>query len=156
MGWISAIFVHKAIDAAIGLGCVAPETRACFFQSVGVDPEDPSDPNVMIPASDFFGLLEAIAKEGDQGRSVPIVMGASMRCDDYGAFGLAFKSAPDLLGSYSRVERFGKVVTSIANFGVQRSGNSVFMEVIPGQDRRLGLTMTNELAVAAAMSLSRR
>ena len=78
-----------------------------------------------------------------------------MRCDDYGAFGLAFKSAPNLLGSYARVERFGKVVTSIANFRVEGSGNSVFMEVIQGQHPRLGLKMTNALALAAAMSLSR-
>ncbi len=109
----------------------------------------------MISDDDFFGLLERIAERGNPGRSVPIHVGASMRCDDYGAFGLAFKSAPDLLSSYARVERFGKVVTSIANFRVERSGPSVFMEVIQGRDRRLGLKMTNELALAAAMSISR-
>lgn len=155
MGWISAIFVHKAIDAATQLGCLVPEERERLFRSVGVDPEAPADPSVMISESNFFGLLEAIAGKGGQGRTVPIRIGASMGCDDYGAFGLAFKSAPDLIGSFNRVERFGKVVTSVANFRVKCSGGSVFMEVIPGRDQRLGLTMTNELAVAAAMSLSR-
>ena len=51
----------------------------------------------------------------EDGRSIAIRTGASMRCDDYGAFGLAFKSAVDLWGSFQRVERYGKVVTSIAN-----------------------------------------
>ncbi|MCH2249426.1 MAG: AraC family transcriptional regulator [Cognatishimia sp.] len=125
------------------------------FESVGMDPSAPVDPDAMISDGDFFGLLELFAELNDRGRSVPIHMGASMRCDDYGAFGLAFKSAPDLLSSYARVEHYGKVVTSIANFRVERSGTSVFMEVIQGRDRRLGLTMTNELALAAAMSISR-
>ncbi|MEX0281271.1 MAG: AraC family transcriptional regulator ligand-binding domain-containing protein [Arenibacterium sp.] len=155
MGWISTVFVHKALDAAVALECVDPETRLALFARVGLDPSAPVDPGAMISDGDFFELLERIADLGDRGRSVSIHVGASMRCDDYGAFGLAFKSAPDLLGSYARVERFGKVVTSVANFRVERSGTSVFMEVLQGPRRRLGLKMTNELALAAAMSLSR-
>ena len=78
-----------------------------------------------------------------------------MRCDDYGAFGLAFKSAVDLWGSFQRVERYGKVVTSIANYTVERGDGSAFMALRPDAETRLGLRMTNELAVAAATSLSR-
>ena len=78
-----------------------------------------------------------------------------MRCDDYGAFGLAFKSAVDLAGSYSRVERYGRVVTNIANFRVVPGESTSFMEVIPGHEDRLGLRLTAELALAAAMALSR-
>ncbi len=155
MGWISTVFVHKALDAAVALECVGPDARQALLASVGLELSAPINPSTMISDGDFFGLLERIADLDDRGRSVPIFMGASMRCDDYGAFGLAFKSAPDLLSSYARVERFGKVVTSIANFRVERSGPSVFMEVIQGRDRRLGLKMTNELALAAAMSISR-
>lgn len=155
MGWISAIFVHKALEAAAHLNCLSPETRADLSQSVGVDAEAPIDAEAMVSDSDFFGLLEQLLEEDDRSRSVPIVMGASMRCDDYGVFGLAFKSAPDLFGSYRRVERFGKVVTSIANFRVERSAGSVVMEVIPGKEQRPGLTMTNQLAVSAALAISR-
>ena len=155
MGWISTVFVHKALEATEAFESVGPSVRMALFESVGLDPSAPVDPGAMISDADFFGLLERIAELDDRGRSVPIHMGASMRCDDYGAFGLAFKSAPDLLSSYARVERFGKVVTSIANFRVGQDGPSVFMEVIQGRDRRLGLKMTNELALAAAMSISR-
>ncbi len=155
MGWISTVFVHKALDAAVLLDCIEADARPALFRLVGVDSYAPIDPNKMISDSDFFSLLERLEEVSVRGRSVPIHMGASMCCDDYGAFGLAFKSAPDLLGSYARVERFGKVVTSISNFRVERSGASVFMDVIQARDRHLGLTMTNELAVAAAMALSR-
>ncbi|GGE57729.1 AraC family transcriptional regulator [Actibacterium pelagium] len=151
MGWISEVFVHKAIDAA-GVDGVQ---RAGFYQIARVDPKAPFDPKAMIPDSVFFDLLETLVAKTDQGRSIPVRIGASMRCDDYGAFGLAFKSAPDLLGSYKRVERFGKVVTSIANFRVVERGATTLMEVIPDHPARLGLTMTNELAVAAALALSK-
>ncbi|MDJ0627468.1 MAG: AraC family transcriptional regulator ligand-binding domain-containing protein [Rhodobacter sp.] len=155
MGWISVVFVHKVIDAATVNVDAGVARRQVLFRSIGVDPEAPVDPKRMISDVEFFGLLERVAAGNDEGRSIPVRIGASMRCDDYGAFGLAFKSAPDLLGSYRRVERFGKVVTSIANFRVLPGNGTVRMEVIPGPDLCYGLTMTNELAVAAATALSR-
>ena len=155
MGWISTVFVHKALDTAVRLECIGESERVALFRLVGVDPSAPIDPDAMVSDSDFFGLFERLNETSPLGRSVPIFMGASMRCDDYGAFGLAFKSAPDLLGSFARVERFGKVVTSIANFKVAQSGASIFMEVIQARERGIGQTMTNELAVAAATAISR-
>ena len=148
MGWISTVFAHKAIRAAGG-------DQASLFRLIGLDDGAPPDPSEMIPDTTFFGLLERIAGEVPDGRLVPLRLGAAMRCDDYGAFGLAFKSAPDLMGSYRRVERYGKVVTSIANFRVVERERTALMEVIPGETVRLGLVMTNELAVSAAMALSR-
>ncbi len=155
MGWISELFVHKAVEAAEQLDDLPPPKRRQIYEIAGVDPDLPIDPGAMITDGTFFDLLEFIEKDLEQGRAVPILIGASMRCDDYGAFGLAFKSAPDLLKSYERVERFGKIVTSIANFEVKKSAGSILMAVIPGQGQRLGLARTNELAVAAAMALSR-
>ncbi|MGC9368891.1 MAG: AraC family transcriptional regulator ligand-binding domain-containing protein [Paracoccaceae bacterium] len=154
MGWISVVFVHKAIDTAIAVGDGDLKRRS-LFETAGVDPDAPIEPKATIPDTDFFELMERIAATGDRGLSIPAQIGATMRCDDYGAFGLAFKSAPDLMGSYRRVERYGKIVTSIANFRVVPLNQTVLMEVIPGRGPRLGLTMANELAVAAAMSLSR-
>lgn len=152
MGWISNVFVHKALDA---LGGIDPPAKVAVLRQMDVDIDASNDPGVLIPDSDFLSLFELIHETSAHGRSVPVHIGASMQCNDYGAFGLAFKSARDLLGSYARVARFGQVVTSMANFNVQQRGDSVFMEVIQSSDNRLGLTMTNELAVSAAMSLSR-
>jgi AraC-like DNA-binding protein len=149
------VFVHKALEAAHRLGCVSGNALQGLYRSVGVEPEAPVDPAIMMSDEDFFDFMERLATMGPKGRAVPIHMGKAMRCDDYGAFGLAFKSAPDLLASYTRVARFGKVVTSIANFEVTQARDAVVMTVLEGRSERLGLTMTNELALAAAVSLSR-
>ena len=155
MGWISVVFAHKVIGVATSDELDGDALRTRLLRSVGLDPESLVDPEQMIGDADFFGLLERIAEQVERGRDVPLRVGASMRCDDYGAFGLAFKSAVDLESSYVRVERYGRVVTSIANFRVVRGARSAFMEVIPGPAERPGLRMTNELALGAATALSR-
>lgn len=155
MGWISVVFAHKVIDVATSGMLDGEALRKRLLRSVNLDPAAQVDPEQMIGDTDFFGLLERIAEQVERGRNVPLRVGASMRCDDYGAFGLAFKSAVDLESSYVRVERYGRVVTSIANFRVVQSARSAFMEVIPGTVERPGLRMTSELALGAATALSR-
>ena len=93
--------------------------------------------------------------ETDDGYAIAIRVGSTMCCDDYGAFGLAFKTAKDLWGSFQRVERYGKVVTSIANYVVKPGNQSAFMAVKSDTNSRLGLQLTNELAIAAATALCR-
>ena len=123
--------------------------------AVGIDLNVPQEPMLMVRDTDFFELLERVAHEDVDGRAIAIRVGAAMRCDDYGAFGLAFKSAINLQGSCQRVERYGKVVTSIANYTVIPGNGSTFMAVQRSDVARLGLDMTIELAVAAATALCR-
>ena len=149
MGHISVLFVRKVVAAA------SAARRRSRYEAMGVDPEAPVDPKQMIEDTDFFDLLERVAAEDEDGRSVAIRVGATMRCDDYGAFGLAFKSAVDLAGSFRRVERYGRVVTSTANYAVIQGEASSFMEILPSGPVGLGVDMTNELAAAAATSLCR-
>ena len=155
MGYISALFALKVADIATADAPSKEARRRALCTTVGIDADAPPEPRQMIRDTTFFGLLEHIAHEYEDGRSIAIRVGASMRCDDYGAFGLAFKSAIDLWGSFQRVERYGKVVTSIANYTVEPGNGSAFMALRPDEETRLGLRMTNELAVAAATALSR-
>lgn len=154
MGHISTIFVEKLAELA-NPESDDGETRDALCRFVDVDPALPPDPGRMMSDTMFFRLLEHIAAEYEDGRSIAVRLGATMRCNDYGAFGLAFKTAVDLWGSFQRVERYGKVVTSIANFTVEKGSRSSFMAVRPDEKTRLGLRMTNELAVSAATALSR-
>ena len=155
MGYISAMFAVKfAHIATTDIPSPQAERRA-LCRTVGIDVDQSVEPNQMIRDATFFGFLEHIAREYEDGRSVAFRVGASMRCDDYGAFGLAFKSAIDLWGSFQRVQRYGKVVTSIANYTVEPGTGSSFMALRPDEETRLGFQMTNELAVAAATALSR-
>ena len=152
MGQITSMFVRKFAEAAAP-GDPARQGELC--RGAGLGPQSPTDPDLMVRDTAFFAMLERIAEEDADGRSIAVRVGASMRCDDYGAFGLAFKSAVDLRGSYRRVERFGRVVTSLANFEFLEGEGIPFMAVLPGIGDRLGLHMTNELAVSAAIALSR-
>ena len=150
MGYIAGFFVERFLDHA-------PDgvDRDDLLRTVGLPPRTTIQPDQMVRDSEFFDLLEQIAAFDSAGRSIAVRVGSGMRCDDYGAFGLAFKSAVTLLGSFKRVERFGKVVTSIANYSVDPSAGSSFMRVHKGEPQRLGLHMTNELAVSAATAISR-
>ena len=155
MGYISAMFAVKVAHIAT-TDIPSPQAeRRALCRTAGIDADRSVDPKQMIRDTTFFRFLEHIAREYEDGRSVAIRVGASMRCDDYGAFGLAFKSAIDLWGSFQRVERYGKVVTSIANYDVDPGIGSSFMALRPDDETRLGLRMTNELALAAATALSR-
>ena len=155
MGYISALFAVKVAYIATADVAAPQAKRRALCRTVGIDADSAVDPKQMIRDTTFFGFLEHIAREYQDGRSIAIRVGASMRCDDYGAFGLAFKSAIDLWGSFQRVQRYGKVVTSIANYIVEPGNGSSFMALRPDDETRLGLRMTNELALAAATALSR-
>ncbi len=155
MGYISALFALKVADIATADMPSKLAQRRALCQSVGIDADATIEAEQMIQDTTFFGFLEHIAREYRDGRSIAVRVGASMRCDDYGAFGLAFKSAIDLWGSFQRVVRYGKFVTSIANYTVIPGNGSAFMALRRDKETRLGLRMTNELAVAAATALSR-
>lgn len=151
MGWISVTFAHKCVSFA----SEDEAERSRLLLAAGVEPKASVDPAQMLPDTDFFDLLEQLARNVLRGRGLAVRVGASMTCDEYGAFGLAFKSALDLAGSYKRVERYGRIITSIANFRLVPGESTSFLEVIPGLEDRPGLQMTNELALAAATALSR-
>ena len=94
MDAITSLFVRKMVTAA-GTGANEP----ALLQSVGLDPDAKVDPKAMVAAPVYYDLLERIAKDIDA-TDLPLRAGALMRCDDYGALGLAFKAAPTLFGSF--------------------------------------------------------
>jgi hypothetical protein len=105
--------------AAAGDGVDAPALLA----AAGLDPNGPWDPAVMIPAETYYTLLERIAEQVDV-TDLPVRGGAAMRCDDSGALGLAWKAAPDLMGSFARVERYARLWTSVVRYERRPSRNA--------------------------------
>lgn len=69
-----------------------------LLTSAGLDPDGSWDPKVMIAETVYCDLLERVAMQTDV-TGLPISVGASMRCDEYGALGLAWKAEPTLIGS---------------------------------------------------------
>ena len=94
MGRITSLFAHKMVASAGD----AVDGRAALL-SAGLDPDLPMDPKVMITDEAYYSMLEGMASQTDV-TALPVTVGASMRCDEYGALGLAWKAAPDLLGFF--------------------------------------------------------
>lgn len=155
MSQITSLFAHKVVNVATASGPGRIARRRSLLKSVGIDPEAPVDPKVRISDSDYYALCERVGREDGNGVTVPLRVGASMRCDDYGAFGLAFKSAINLRKSYERAERYGLVLTSVSAYEIRAEGDRHYMMLHREGERRLGLRLSNEQTIVAITQISR-
>ena len=146
---VTSLFVRKMVLAA------GPEVDGPgLLRSVGIDPDGVADPKIMVAADAYYGLLERIARNVDV-VDLPLRTGASMSCDDYGALGLAFKAAPTLHGSFSRVVRYAQLWTSVVDYELAVSGDSMWFILHRTGAPRLGLHLSNEATLASATAISR-
>ncbi|MGB3492724.1 MAG: AraC family transcriptional regulator [Elainellaceae cyanobacterium] len=151
MGQITSLFVRKVIaevDDDID--------KDALLRSVEIEPDSPNDPSQMVSATEYYALLERIAAIDRNVTTLPLRAGAAMRCDDYGAFGLAWKSATNLRGSYERAERYARVLTSVATYELESAGTEAFMHLHRMGDRRLGMRLSNEATIASIVSISQQ
>jgi len=151
VGWITSLFVHKVIrqvDASID--------EAKLLRAAGVDPDAPVDPTVMVSDEDYYAYLEAIAARDPHAVDLPLRVGASMRLDEYGAMGLAWKSAASLRASWDRAERFAKVLTSVTTYEVREVEAGAWLILHRDGERRLGLRLSNEASIASLASISQQ
>jgi AraC-like DNA-binding protein len=150
MGYVTSLFARKMVAAA-GTKVDTPALLA----SVGLDVEGQWDPKAMIPADTYYDMLERIASLTDV-TDLPVRVGASMRLDEYGALGLAFKAATTLGASYARVERYARLWTSVVEYELRPgSAGTLFILHRPGE-RRLGMRLSNEATLASAVSIARQ
>jgi AraC-like DNA-binding protein len=150
MGYITSLFARKVVAAA------GPRVDgAALLREAGVDPDGPWDPKAMLPAAIYYDLLERIARLIDA-TDLPLRTGASMRLDEYGALGLAFKAAPTLGGSYARVERYARLWTSVVEYELRPDPRGTLYILHRSGARRLGLRLSNEATLASSVSLARQ
>ena len=149
MGQITSLFVHKVIrQVSDGLD------KGALLASVGVDPDSEVDPALMVSDTDYYALLETIAHSDPNATDLPLRVGATMRCEDYGAFGLAWKSALNLRSSYERAERYARVLTSVSTYEIRDADVGGYMYLHREGDRRLGLRLSNEATIASIAAIS--
>lgn len=149
MGAITSLFVHKVVAQADGLD------HATLLRSVGLDPDAAIDPAQMVEDVAYYALLERIARDLPDATDLPLRVGGSMRCDDYGAFGLGWKTAPTLRTSLTRAERYWRVMTSVAKYEVRPDGPDAWFVLHRAGERRLGLRLSNEATLASAVTIMR-
>ncbi|MFA8385659.1 MAG: AraC family transcriptional regulator [Pelagibaca sp.] len=150
MGYVTSLFARKMVAMA-GSGIDA----STLLAGAGIDPDGPWDPKAMIPATTYYDMLERMAGQIDV-TNLPVRTGASMRLDEYGALGLAFKAATTLGASYARVERYARLWTSVVEYELRPDARgTLFVLHRPGK-RRLGMRLSNEATLASAVSIARQ
>lgn len=149
MPYVTSLFARKMVAAA-GTAIDPKATLA----AVGIDHDAPWDPKHMIPAVAYYGMLEAMAETVDV-TELPVHVGASMRCNDYGALGLAWKAAPTLYGSCARIERYARLWTGVVTYELREDPRGTLFILHREGERRLGLRLSNEATLASAVSISR-
>ncbi|MFK7848545.1 MAG: AraC family transcriptional regulator [Rhodothermales bacterium] len=150
MGQITSLFVWKVLgEAEEGID------KADFLRSVGIDPDAPVDPSYMISDAAYYGFLERLAAAERNPVTIPLRVGGAMRCNDYSAFGLAWKSAVNLRGSIERAERYWRILTSVSIYAFEPTAEGGYMHLHREGDRRLGMRLSNEASMASIASISR-
>lgn len=150
MSKITSLYVHKVLSHATA----GVETRDLLLD-LGVDPDAPIDPKQMVAVSNFYDFFATLASRDPNGVSLPLRIGATMKSDDYGAFGLAWKSAPNLRGSFFRAERYGHVLGNAETYMLQQSNDGWFFNLDKEGDGRLGMLLSNEASMSAVDVISK-
>ncbi|SFN49491.1 transcriptional regulator, AraC family [Roseovarius lutimaris] len=149
MGNITTLFVRKVIAAASG-----DLDQTAVLRDLGLTTNE-TDVKTMIPDADYYALLERIVGALGDATDFPLRVGASMRCDDYGAFGLAWKTAPTLRGSLERAARYARLLTSVAGYEVRNHDAGAYFLLQRDGPRTLGMRLSNEATLASALSIMR-
>ena len=151
MGKITSRFVHKVlrqVDTALD--------KREILRTVGIDPDAQVDPRQMVDDHDYYAFYERMARLDPQGHSLSLRVGESMTPDDYGAFGLAWKSALTPRDSCARLARYSFVLTSVAAYEIMDTDQGMRMVLNRAGQRRLGLRLSNETTLAAIVSMCRQ
>ncbi len=149
MGQISSLFIYKVLSVVD-----ERHDKRALLVSVSLDPDAPVNPKLMVPDDDYYAFFERVARLEEGAVDLPLRVGATMHTDDYGAFGLAWKSAPNLRGSFERTERYARVLTSVSRYEVQDTDDGVLMHLHRDGDLRLGMRLSNEATLASIKAIS--
>ncbi len=150
MSQITSLYVHKVLSQV----SAGVETRD-LLQDLGLAVDGTVDPKLMVSADQFYDFFSTLAERDPDGLSLPLRIGATMKSDEYGAFGLAWKSAPNLRGSYVRSERYGHVLGSAETYSLQQGDGGWFFNLDKAGDGRLGMRLSNEASMAAVDVISK-
>jgi AraC-like DNA-binding protein len=150
MSQITSLYVYKVVgQASPGVD------TADLVKQLGLDPDGPVDPTRMVSSSAYYDFFAALAERDPNGLALPLRIGAAMRSDEYGAFGLAWKSAPTLRGSYARSARYGHVLGSAETYSVEKFSGGLFFNLEKAGDGRTGMLLSNEASMSAVDTISR-
>ncbi|MBO6812139.1 MULTISPECIES: AraC family transcriptional regulator [Marinobacter] len=150
MAQITSLYVYKVLSLATS----GVETGD-LMGKLGLSMEGPIDPTQMVSSSEYYDFFAALVDRDPNGLLLPLKIGASMRSDEYGAFGLAWKSAPTLRGSFKRAERYGHVLGSAETYSLEETAEGFLFNLEKAGDGCPGMLLSNEASMAAVNTISR-
>jgi AraC-like DNA-binding protein len=147
-------FVRKMIAVYDG-----PEDHDTLLRSVGLPPGREADVGSealqrTVSADATYELFERLMV-GDDG-TLPLRYARSLEPDDFGALGLAIKTAATLRGALQRIARYMLLLTDTLTYALQeRPGGAAF--VLRGRRaHRPAIRVANEGALAGVLSIVRQ
>ncbi|MCR9130070.1 MAG: AraC family transcriptional regulator [Alphaproteobacteria bacterium] len=149
MGEITSLYVYKVVSQA----SPGVPTRD-LVEALGLDPDGPIDPARMVSSPDYYRFFADLEARDPDGLHLPLRIGASMRIDEYGAFGLAWKSAPDLRASFNRAERYARVLSSVEVYAVEPVEGGAYYTLVKAGDGSRGMQLSNEASISAVHEIS--
>ncbi|SLN73502.1 AraC family transcriptional regulator ligand-binding domain-containing protein [Roseisalinus antarcticus] len=150
MGYVTSPFSRKMVAAAIE-GAEATGLLA----TVGIEADAPRDSKVMFRSGAHYAMLERLAGEVDA-TDLPVRVGASKRCDEWGALGPALKAVPDLRGSMARAEHQARLWTSVVRYQLRPDPRGMLNVLHRPGERRLGRRLPNETTLVATVACARQ
>tara|TARA_R110002073_G_scaffold293838_3_gene459464 strand:+ start:3298 stop:4293 length:996 start_codon:yes stop_codon:yes gene_type:complete len=149
MGQITSLYVYKVVSQA----SPGVATRD-LVEGLGLNPDGPIDPAQMVSSIEYYRFFAELEARDPEGLHLPLRIGASMQTDEYGAFGLVWKSAPDLRGSYNRAERYARVLSSVELYKLEATDNGAYFKLLKEGDGSRGMQLSNEATIAAVCAIS--
>lgn len=150
MASVSTIFVSRIIDRVSDR-----LDRGTLCRVAGMDADSSTPSPAMISAENYYSLLEMIAET--EKPDIRFLLGISMSatCSDFGAVGLAWKSAPTLRHSFLRMDRHARAYNTASTFKLHDKGDTFWWTHERPNMSRLGLDLSSEGALATYVTLCR-
>lgn len=130
--------------------------RGELFAICQLDMDAPPDLTTMVAEEDYVRLLETIAMAEEGLPRAHIKLGASMRCEDLGAAGLAWKSSPTLMDGWDRAQRYVGVVAGVRALEIVRGEETTEIRFLRLTDEApVGAKLSNEATFASFTAICR-
>ncbi|WP_297339425.1 AraC family transcriptional regulator [Pseudophaeobacter sp.] len=147
---VSTLYARKQIEHADQIA-----DKGKLLDLVGLTPETLADPTVMVPVETYHDLMEVVAKSEFPDLRFHMKTCRSMRCDEFGVFGLALKSAPTLRHGFQRIWRYTRLHNRVASFSAAQEGDRFCWSMQAPKTDRLGAFLSIEAAMGTTLTLCR-
>ena len=145
---ISSLFSAKAVAQA------DPQAADRALARAGITREALADPASTVDVSQHHALFEALAEAERPDIGIHMRTSASMRCEDFGTLGLTMRSAPDLRGALTRLDRYVRLFNRYSVFALSDFGSEWWWTNSRGADSD-GARLSHEAGLGTFLTLWR-